>query len=88
MTTDELRRKFNSKFGLDEWPNSYEVDAETYANVCQSIFKYKVEYGIDTFPVTYNTVDGIKGHYINLGLGPNNGIMFKDIELILKLNHE
>lgn len=43
MTANELRNKFNNEFGLSEWPKTYEVDAETYGNVCQCIFDYLIE---------------------------------------------
>jgi hypothetical protein len=40
MTSNELRNYFNNTFGLKEkWPATYEVNAETYVNVCQAIFE-------------------------------------------------
>jgi len=71
MTTTELRKKFNSQFGIGvDWPKTYEVDAETYGNVCQSIFnnlREKYEYNV-----------------IEISLGEHGGIMFKNVELIIK----
>ena len=70
MTADELAHLFNTEFGLhDQWPRSYKVDGDTYANVCQRIF----EYAIKTGPY----------REITIFIGPNNGIIFKNVELIL-----
>ena len=69
MTSNELRSIFNETYGLGEWPKSVIVDHETYANVCQDIFNHIIN------------EDG--GPWVHLGLGPNNGIMFKNVELIL-----
>lgn len=74
MTTIELRNKFNDEFRLGEWPRTYKVDAETYGNVAQSIFNYAC--GDHKF-------EGNIGIYIVLG--PNRGLMFKDVELILEV---
>jgi hypothetical protein len=68
-TTEELRRKFNNEFRLSKWPATYEVDSETYANVCQTIFEWAGDLGL-----------------VKIAIGPNNGIMFKNVELILKKN--
>lgn len=85
MTIDELRNHFNDNFpAYEKWPTTYEVDHETYANVCQSIFNFQVEDNVDTIPLTYNTPNGHKGYCISLCLGSRNGIMFKNVELILK----
>ena len=70
MTSNELRSAFNETYGLGEWPKSVIVDHETYANVCQDVFNYKIE------------GDNTK-LYAEIDLGPNNGIMFKNVELIL-----
>lgn len=73
MTTDELRRQMNNKLGLGMWPKTYNVDAETYGNVCHTIFTSKPFIpGEDNQQVVYIT------------LGPHNGIMFKGVELILR----
>lgn len=42
MTSNELRHKFNTEFGLKSWPKTYEVDVETYGNVCQEIFNARL----------------------------------------------
>jgi len=81
MTTEELRKKFNDEFGpKDGWPLAYEVNAETYGNVCQSVFTWAAADNIDKiFRRGYGDL-GI----VEIAIGPNNGIMFKNVELILK----
>ncbi len=74
MTPNELRNKFNDEFGLDKWPEIYEVDHETYANVCQELFNSKEPH---TIVASYISM-------INITIGPNKGIFFKNVELILK----
>jgi len=73
LTIVELKKLFNES---NELPKTYEVDAETYANVCQSIFNNLWEF------TEYWSERGIRR--IDLSLGPNKGIMFKNVELILK----
>lgn len=68
MTTHQLRETLQFKFGIGEWPETYNVDAETYGNVCHSIFTSR--------PFTDPDVV--------IRLGRHNGIMFKNVELILK----
>ncbi len=75
MTVEELRQKINT-FSDDNGigvpvPQMMEVDAETYINVCQFIFKTK-----SVWLGQYNTV------IVHLGM--SNGVMFKGVELILK----
>lgn len=70
MTAEELLKKFNTEFGLNAWPATYEVDAETYAYVCHYVFNWAANYSINTFAP------------IKLGL--HNGIVFKNVELILE----
>ena len=81
MTSNELRAVFNSwsnEHGI-EWkpPETYEVDHETYANVIQSIFNDKLKFeDVSQF--------GENLFIVNVAVGLNSGIMFKNIELILK----
>jgi len=73
MTAQTLREYLNTEYGLKKpWPKTLEVDAHTYACACQEIF--------DTFEK--ETVGNV-GYLIELALGPHNGIMFKNVELIL-----
>jgi len=70
MTANELRDEF-AKFAFGQWPATYEVDADTYANVCQEIFTKQC-----------NEKDG---PWITIAVGPHrDGIMFRNVELILK----
>lgn len=76
MTTIEFRKELNEKYGLDkEWPRHLEVDNDTYANICQSIFDYNSE------NEEYRNDLTIKR--MTLSFGINNGILYKGIELIL-----
>jgi hypothetical protein len=54
------------------WPRTWEVDHETYANVCQHFF--------DTFHMREQP------GFISIALGPNGGILYHSVELILKVN--
>lgn len=75
MTTIEFRKELNEKYGLDkEWPRHLEVDNDTYANICQSIFDYNSE------NEEYRNDLTIKR--MTLSFGINNGILYKGIELI------
>ncbi len=75
MTEPELRNLLNDAWGIhDPWPPQLEVDADTYGHVCAVIFtKLQVRYTESR-------------NYIKLSIGPNKGIMYKNIELILNNN--
>lgn len=78
MTAEELRHHFNQTFDIDKpWPSTYEVDAETYANVCQHIFGYKAGK-----PDIYAEVTNF-GFFITVAVGKHNGILLAGVELIL-----
>lgn len=79
MNAEELRHKLEDEFGLNSWPQQYKVDAETYAKVCQSIFSNS---SIKSEGDIYDHIRGIVK--VKIALGPHDGIMFKNIELILK----
>ena len=77
MTTHELREKFNNEFGIETWPKTFEVDADTYANVVQDLFNYhKSKYNYTM--LEYNIWS------LNIIVGSNNGVLYKGVELILK----
>lgn len=65
MTTQELVQHLNTTFAFNPWPKTYTVDADTYANVCHTIFNNSYI------------------HPVAVSIGPNGGIMFKNVELIL-----
>jgi len=71
MTAEQLIELFNNSFVLGKWPDRYEVDANTYANACQFVF---------TRRGGNREVDG----KVRISLGPNNGLMFKNVELIFE----
>ncbi len=71
MTANELRTLFSKSFGFTNWPSTYEVDAETYGHVCKALIDKWLE--IDFPP-----------DRAEIKLGPNGGIYFKGVELILK----
>ena len=68
MTADELRILFNDSFGLSRWPETYDVDHETFANVCDSVFKDYIR-----LP-----------QRVGIALGIHGGIMFKGVEILLQ----
>ncbi len=68
MTANELTSHFNDTFALGEWPKTFEVNHETYANVCQFLLEHLAEYWPDA---------------VHLAIGSHKGIMFKGVELIL-----
>ena len=76
MTTEALKRRLTSKYDKlsKEWPSHLEVDADTYANVCQTIF--------DNVGSEDNDGANIVKR-MTISFGVNNGILFKNIELIL-----
>ena len=81
MTTSELAKELNNKFGLNFWPKTYQVDHETYANVFQSVVNHLVD-DIKLFFI-WDNLD----KRVSISIGPNNGILFKNVELIL-INQE
>jgi hypothetical protein len=86
MTTKELTDYFNDIFGLNPWPKSFEVDHETYANVVQDILNHKAKLG-ECYRLGNNKV----GQYLEYRIQTkpaHNGILFKDVELILKNHNE
>jgi hypothetical protein len=71
MTALELINKMNTEFELDGYPQFFEVDHETYANCCQFVFNYLNQ---------ENPMPGL----IIVRLGRQGGLLFRNVELILK----
>lgn len=71
MTALELIEKLNNEYGTNEWPDTYEVDANTFVNVCQFIFKGKPKLRIQN----HESVDIWLRH---------GNLLFKNVELIVK----
>ena len=69
MTVADLLDIFNNTYGLKHWPNIYEVDHDTFANVCFHIFRHHT-----TAP-----------QQISVALGSHAGIMFRGVEIVLKV---
>lgn len=72
MTVNEVRCIFDgfyNEHGLSKnFPSPYEVDHETYANCCQYVFDKLI----------------LSPFRMPIALGPNKGLMFKGVELVLK----
>lgn len=82
MTADELIRKFNDEFGVhNPWPSQFEVDPETYSNCCQAVFDWAVR---NKYEIDFHYIGVNNAKVYGIALGPNNGLMFKNIELIKK----
>jgi len=81
MTANQLKDYFNETFGRTiPWPLHYHVDAETYGNCCQAVFNNKINKGVSV----RHTIDGKEITICPTYLGPNQGLMFKDVELLIK----
>jgi len=80
MKSNELYKHFQDTFGQKVWPETYEVDAETYGYCCQAVFDWAIKNretllfkrGMGDLSIT------------QISLGPNNGLFFKNVELILR----
>lgn len=88
MTVEELKKYLYDEYpGLEsQWPDKIEVDAETYGNVCQFLFEKCLRDDGLYFEWDVNELGKrpFRQKIISLFLGPNNGIMFKSVELIKK----
>ena len=77
MTAAELRRHLDT---ISLGPNAqylrvFEVDAATYGRVCADVFRWCREHN-------ENMIN--RPPYVDVALGVNGGIMFKNVELILR----
>lgn len=70
MTAEELILQWNSEYGPNPWPVNKYVDSHTYANCCQYVFDRLRIHG-------YSDV-------VSIRVGPNGGLMFKNVELLLR----
>lgn len=84
MTTNELREIFNA-FGFNSWPKTYEVDADTYGHIVHDMIIHKIK-NAGMFTDIDMIENGVPrdGKVIDFIVGPNNGILYKNVELILK----
>ena len=81
---EELREYFNNAYGLEkEWPKTFEVSAELYGRCCQAVFDKEGDKELYWDVV----LDGESKPWIimkSISLGPNRGLMFKNVELLIK----
>jgi hypothetical protein len=82
MTAAELKSYFNKEYGIQRpWPETYKVDAETYANCCQAVFNWHIEHK------NIARLGNEKRLFYKLtefAIGIHGGLLFKNVELILK----
>lgn len=74
MTAMQLSNKLCKEYDIHnphKWPRTYVVDYRTYANVCQNYFHYSHTIG--------------EPRFVSVALGPNGGILFHSVELIMKV---
>jgi len=77
---EELIQYFNNTYGLEhKWPRRFEVSAELYGRACQMLINRTRE---DPDNVRLNWTGQVAR--VSIAIGPNNGIMFKNVELIIK----
>ena len=90
MTVDQLTQFLNDTYGVHKrWPNTLQVDANTYSNVCQHIFEHQFQEEQLYWDIV-ETMEGedkepsnsdVKSLTINVGVA-NKGLMFKGVELL------
>ena len=78
MNATELVKWMNTHYGTQKWPKTLEVNAETYGYACQAVFNHRIK------EILSNELR-IHTAWVEIGLGPSNGLMFKNVELILKV---
>jgi hypothetical protein len=88
MTYDQLLLKLNNEFGLEEWPTTYEVDVETYGYACQAIFNKIEKERIMFWDVVIDGKQRPDIEVVTITIGPHNGIMLKNVELIITQTKE
>jgi hypothetical protein len=79
MTVEQLRTYINETYGMGDktpYPKIFNVDADTYGNVCHAIFQNKMKSSQCNSHFCGCTI-------IEIHLGINGGVMFKNIELIV-----
>ena len=79
LTVEQFTRMLNTNYGMKEWPKELIVDAETYANCCQAVINHADEKDLGGFETWFGFYRGVK-----IAIGNHNGIIFKNVELILK----
>lgn len=76
---EELISYLNNTYGMEKkWPDQFEVSAELYGRVCHMLIK-KAREDRDL----YFNWEGFR-NTVAIDIGPNDGVMFKNVELIIK----
>jgi hypothetical protein len=76
---EELIAYLNNTYGIDkEWSREFEVSAELYGRVCQALIN-KAKADRDLY---FNWIGLVNA--VSIAIGPHNGVMFKNVELIIK----
>jgi hypothetical protein len=84
VTANELRAHFNQTFGVSPWPLTFEVDAATYGHACQAVFASLMKAAEEADRTTVLQTYGPSFDKIGVAIGPNGGILFKNVELLLR----
>ncbi len=82
-SANDLKIYLNTEFGITkEWPKQFHVNSGTYADCCQAIFNHIINKSQNIIGAAFKD-NKLEYYVIELSLGPNNGLMFKNVELIL-----
>lgn len=80
MTANELIHRWNIEFGLNKpWPQSHAVDAETYFNCVQAVFRHELA------QQTVRRIrlgNGLVASPCLISLSQNGNLIFKGVELV------
>ena len=75
---EDLLAYLNNAYSIEkEWPKTFEVSAELYGKVCQVVFDHYLDKHF------YTIIPGY-GYELSIKIGQHGGIMFKNVELLIK----
>lgn len=78
VRVEELLNYFHLAYGIEaNWPDKFEVSPLLYARVCEATFKYLLDK-----EAVMHLKDNVR--VVSIALGPNGGIWFKNVELVMK----
>lgn len=73
-TLEHLRNHLNIEFGVTKkWPNEFWVNAKVYGEACQAVFDWHIKNNLNRVLEYHDEIE--------LSLGKNGGLMFKNVEL-------
>lgn len=75
MSAEELHRYFCNTCGLSDWPKTHAVDRETFIDVFSTVFCAIAK-------------DRAVHSIMEMMLGPNGGVHFKGVEILLEHRHD